>query len=48
MCQSLLFFSCGVSFLKTSYNRTAFLMQSSDSVSSIINYLKLQDVDVTQ
>ena len=42
------FFFFGVSFLETSYNRTAFLMQSSDSVPSIINYSKLQDVDMTQ
>lgn len=45
MCQSLLFF--GVYFFKTNYNRSAFLMQSSDSVSLIINYLK-QVVDVAQ
>lgn len=42
------FFSLEFLFLKTSYNKTAFLMQSSDAVSAIIKYLKLHDVDVTQ
>lgn len=35
-------------YLKNSYKRTAFVMQESVCILSIIYCLKLQDVDVTQ